>query len=169
MREYELSTLFSFPKMVWTCGRHESQRIGRMIRKWKKENPKATTYQEMLAESLFRLHVWEQRLCDNRYLFSGQRTDYQPVSDHKADVDSEDLKTKRQEWDKYMPLILKWKGDLLKLAMASSISVNIDGDGNIHNIFSALSDAERQKLKSYRSNGGRSAVGDNGQTETSAQ
>lgn len=136
MREYELSTLHGFQKQNWLVNRQERQRFSKCIRKWKAENPKATIIQEMLIESLVRLHIFEQRLCDQRIFFFGEKTDYSQVTDHKTDVDSEDLKVKQKEFETFMPQIQRWKTDLLKLAMANSINVNLDG--TVSDLFRAL-------------------------------
>lgn len=135
MREYELSTFWGFPKQSWLSN-NERQRLGRMLRKWKKENPKPTLLQEMLIESIVRLHIWEQRLVDNRVTFDNQKTDYQQVADKKTDVDSEYLSQKQKEWEKYMPQIMKWKAEYLKIALANKIEINMDG--TVSDLFKAL-------------------------------
>jgi len=158
VREYELATTWGLPKQSWLVTRHERERFGRMLRKWKRENPKATLIQEMLAESLVRLHIWEQRLVDRRTFFDGERTDYQEVADHKPDVDTEDLERKMKEWKELMPLVIKWKTELLKLALANGVNLQITGDArNVSALFGALDQSEREKVNSYRGSSGENA------------
>ncbi len=112
-----------------------------MVRRWKKENPKATLLQEMLIEELISLHIYSQRLKDRRWLFSGEKTDYEKTGDHEVDIHSEDLDRKMREFDKYMPQIQRWKTDLLKLALANDIKIEFGGD--ITEFFSAV---DKKKL-----------------------
>ena len=136
MRQYELDTLWGLSKQSWLVTRQERERFGRIIRKWRKENPKSTTIQEMLAESLIRFHIMEQRLIDRRILFDGTPTNYEQIKDHEVDVESDDLKQKQREFDKMMPQVMRWKIDLLKLAMANDIRIDVTGD--VSELFAAL-------------------------------
>ncbi len=58
------------------------------------------------------------------------------MADHDVDVESEDLQRKTREFDKYMPQIQRWKTDLLKLALANDIRIDVSGD--VTELFSAL-------------------------------
>ena len=136
MKEYEFTGSWGLSKTCWLVNRYERERYGKMTRRWKKENPQATLLQEMLIEELISLHIYSQRLKDRRWLFSGEKTDYEKVSDHAVDIHSEDIDKKMREFDKYMPLIQKWKTDLLKLALANDIHVEL-GAGDVTTLFSA--------------------------------
>lgn len=138
MKQYELTTLWSLPKQCWLVSRSERERFGKLIREWRKENPKPTIIQQMLIESLLRLHIWEQRLVDRRTLFNGEKCDYQQVGTHDVDIDSEDLAAKQCEFDKMMPQIMRWKSDLLKIAMANNINLNVNTDTDVTALFKAV-------------------------------
>lgn len=128
MRQYELTTIWALPKQAWLVNRAERERFGKCVRQWRKENPKANIVQQMLFESLVRLHIWEQRLVDNRCLFNGEKTDRQEIRDHEVDVHSEDLRQKEAEFKEMMPQIMRWKTELLKLALANNVNVDVSGD-----------------------------------------
>ncbi len=136
MREYEFTSNWGMSKQCWLINRQERERFGKMVRQWKKETPKATLLQEMLVEELVALHIYSQRLRDRRYFFDGEKADYAKVADHEVDVHTEDLERQTREWEKYMPLIQRWKTDLLKLALANDIKVEFGGD--ITDFFSAV-------------------------------
>lgn len=128
MKPYELSTLEGLPKQAWLFARSERDRFHGIAAKWKRDNPNATPVQEMLFESLLRCHLWEQRLVDSRQYFSGEPTDYKQIADKTPDVSSEDLNRKATEFEKYMPLIQRWKVEYLKLALANKIEITGDFD-----------------------------------------
>jgi len=158
MRKYELTSLDGLTYQCWLATRWEQKRFADLIRAWKKQNPKATVIQEMLVESLVRCHVWEQRLVDRRLFFDGERTDYKQVADRDVDISTDDLNRKSREFKEMMPLIQRWKTDLLKLALANNVSLNINGDiRNVSSLFGALDETELGKLETYRDNGSRNA------------
>ena len=128
MKKYELTSLQGLTFQCWLVNRYEQERFAACVRKWKQENPKATIVQEMLAESLIRCHIWEQRLVDRRFFFDGEKTDYAQVRDREIDITTDDLKRKNSEFKEMMPQIQKWKSELLKLALANSINVDVHGD-----------------------------------------
>lgn len=151
MREYELTTTWGLPKQSFLVTRQERERWGRIVRQWRKEHPKSTVVQQMLFESLARYHILAQRLVDNRVFFDGTPTCREEVADHKVDIDSEDLARKQKEFDKYMPLFERWRVELLKLALANGVSLQIVGDArNVSSLFGALDQTEREKLEQYR-------------------
>lgn len=159
MRRYELTTIEGFTMQSWLVTRPEQNRFVGMARRWKKENPKSNLVQEMIAESLIRLHIFEQRLVDRRVFFDGEKTDYQQVADRMVDVSTEDLQRQSREFEKYMPLIQRWKLEWAKLALAQHVSLSIVGDaGNIHSLMGALNAKERRQVEEYR-------VGDNGSSD----
>lgn len=169
MKAYELTTLNHLFKSHWLLSRAEQDRFRDIVMSWKRKNKDATIFHEMLVESLVRLHLMEQRLVNQTQFFDGESTDYKYIrEDRKGDISREDSSRKAAEFDKYFWAVMKHKTDLLKLAMANNISINITEDGSVHSIFSALGDDERRKLSDIRSHGGRSAVGSNGKTESQA-
>ena len=129
-----------------------------MMRRYKKENPKSNLFQEMIAESLIRVHIWEQRIADRRYFFDGETTDYRQTGDHETDVSTDDANRKLREFKELMPLIQRWKTDYLKLALANNVNLNIHGDvRNVSSLFGALDETERQRLDAYKDNGSSNA------------
>lgn len=138
----------------WLISRQEQLRFASMVRVWKKENPKSTLIQEMIIESLLRMHLWEQRLCNRKYFFDGTPSSYVQVRDREIDVMSDDLEIQTREFDKYMPQVQRWKNDLLKLALANNVSLQITGDaGNVSALFGALDERDGKKLIDSGSNG----------------
>lgn len=138
MRQYELTSLWGLSKQSWLVSRQERERFGKMIRKWKKENPKSTLVQECLIEDLVSLHIMAQRLRDCRYFFDGEMTDYEQVEDHKTDTSTDDLQRKSKEFDKYYERLQKMKTELYKLALANSINLNLNGDASVTALFKAI-------------------------------
>jgi len=94
---------------------------------WRKDNPKASVIQQMLMESLVRVHLFEQRLIDKRRFFDGSLTDYRVEDGRKtADLGDEDRQRKEKEFEKWYPQVIRWKNDLLKLALAEKIEITGD-------------------------------------------
>ena len=137
MREYELSTLWGLSKQSWLISRAERERFGKMVRQWRKENPKPTLIQEMLIEDLIALHIMTQRLRDRRYFFDGEKTNYEQVKKHEPDIETEDLQRQSREFDKYYRELQRMKSDLYKLALANNISINLNGDMDVTSLFKA--------------------------------
>ena len=75
---------------------------------------------------------------DRRTLFSGEKCNYEQVGTHDVDIDSEDLAAKQREFDKMMPQIMRWKSDLLKIAMANNINLNVNTDTDVTALFKAV-------------------------------
>jgi translation initiation factor 2 alpha subunit (eIF-2alpha) len=168
MRGSELTTLDYFYKSYWLLSRQEQERFRSIVMKWKKTNRDASIFHEMLVESVVRLHLIEQRLVNQTTFMFGETTDYRYIGEQKrGEITTEDAARKQAEFDKYFFNVIKHKTELLKLAMANSINLNITEDGSIHSIFSALSETERSKLDRYKGNGvGRSHSANNGQGQT---
>lgn len=108
----------------------------------------------------------EQRLVNQSQFFFGETTDYRYIRETRTgDISTEDAQQKKREFDLYYWQVVKHKTELLKLALANSINLNITDGGSVHSLFSALSATERDKISAYRGNNGRSVVRDNGETE----
>lgn len=123
---HELATLQGLSKQSWLT-KQEQQRFRSVVMKWKRETPKATIVQQMLFESLVRVHLFEQRLIDKRVFFDGSPTDYRVVDGRKtADVGGEDRQRKEQEFERWYPQVIRWKSDLLKFALAEKIEISGD-------------------------------------------
>jgi len=91
---------------------------------WKRDNPKADIVKQMLCESLVRVHLFEQRLVDKRVFWDGSETDYRVMTGRKtADLGDEDRRRKEQEFERWYPMVMKWKNDLLKIALAEKIEI----------------------------------------------
>lgn len=124
---YELSTLEGLSKQCWLT-KNEQHRFRSIIMQWRKENKDASIIHQMMVESLVRVHIFEQRLIDNRTFFDGSATDYRVCDGRKtADMGDEDRQRKEREYEKWMPQIMRWKNDLLKIAMASKIEITGEG------------------------------------------
>lgn len=123
---HELATLEGLSKQCW-LSKAEQQRFRSVVLKWKAENPKASIVQQMLFESLCRVHILEQRLIDKRLFWDGSETDYRIVDGRKTSaMGDEDSQRKAREYDKYMPMVMGWKVNLLKLALAEKIEISGD-------------------------------------------
>lgn len=138
MRQYELTSLWGLPKQAWLVSRQERERFGKMVRAWRKQNPKPTLVQECVIEDLIALHIMVQRLRDQRHFFDGEKTDYGEVGDHQTDISTEDLQRKSKEFDKYYERLQKMKTELYKLALANSINLNLQGDASVTALFKAI-------------------------------
>lgn len=136
MRQYELSTMAGYSKQCFLPTREERTRFGRIAGKWRLENTKPTILQEMLFERILTLHIQIQRLLDRRQLWNGSKTDYCSLGGHVANVSDEDMQQKEKEYDKYMPLLMKQWTDLMKLAMANDIRIDVSGD--VSELFAAI-------------------------------
>lgn len=160
-RQTELSSLNGFQKSWWLFTRSEQIRFRTITMKWKHKNKDASIFHEMLVESLVRLHLFEQRIINRTQFFFGDVTEYRyDEGERTGDITAEDMKEKKREFDTYYWQVVKHKTELLKLAMANNISINLTEDGSIHSLFSALSDTERTKLSTLKKerNNGRSVV-----------
>lgn len=168
MRKTELTTLNHLYKSHWLLTRSEQDRFRDIVLKWKRGNKDASIFHEMLVESLVRLHLMEQRLVNQSQFFFGEQTDYRFIRETRTgDISTEDAQQKRREFDAYYWQVVKHKTELLKLAMANSINLNITENGSVQSLFSALSTTEREKLSNYKGSNGRSIARDlNGETET---
>lgn len=138
MKQYELTTLWGLSKQSWLCSRQERERFGKIVRKWRKENPKPTLVQEMLVEDLIALHIYAQRLRDRRYFFDGEKSDYAQPDKHTPDVSTEDLKRKSSEFEKHYERIQKMKTELFKICLANSINLNLNADTDVTALFKAV-------------------------------
>ena len=141
MRKYELDTMYGLSHSSWLVTREEIKRWNQICREVKKSKP--DVLHQMVLESLIRCHIWEQRLVDRRYFWNGDRTTYCKTADHEQDIDTEDLDRKQKEWDRYFPLVTRYKMDLLKLALANSIDLSVTGD--VTQLFSALDKTTKQE------------------------
>lgn len=121
---HELSTLEGLSKQCW-LSKQEQTRFRSIVLKWKQETPKATIVQQMLFESLCRVHLLEQRLIDKRLFWDGSETDYRVIDPQRkmTDVGDEDRNRKAREFEKWYPQVMRWKSDLLKLALAEKIEL----------------------------------------------
>lgn len=137
MRGYELSTISGFTKSNWLLNRAEQLRFHAIAVAWKKANKNATEERVMLFESLLRVHIFEQRLCNNSMTFFGDKTVTQYVKeDRSLAVDSEDMAKKRAEFGAHWYPMMKIKIELLKLSLANSINLDIGTD--VSSLFHAL-------------------------------
>lgn len=168
MRNTELTTLNHLFKSHWLLSRSEQERFRDIVLKWKRVNRDASIFHEMLVESLVRLHLMEQRLVNQSQFFFGEQSDYRYIRESRTgDISTEDAQQKKREFDLYYWQVVKHKTELLKLAMANSINLNITENGSVHSLFSALSTTERDKISNYKGSNGRSVARDfNGETET---
>lgn len=158
MRTYELTTLNHLQKMHHLVGYGEQQRFRDIVLAWKRENRNADVIRQMLFEELVRTHLLIQRLADRTRFFDGSPTDYRNLRQERcADVSEEDMQRKQREWDKHYPVLVKFKIELLKIALANKIE--IVGDLTASSLFSALDERERKQLDKYRNNGSSGQTG----------
>jgi len=147
--DYELVTIQGLSKQSWLHDITEQKRFRAIVLQWKRENPNASIVEQMLFEQLATLHLYEQRLRDRRRFWNGQRTDYRSVPGSKqVDITDEDQARLDKEWDKYYPQVLRWKTDLLKLALANNIDIQLTD--TVSGLFKAIDAEDRQKLERYR-------------------
>ena len=135
-RQYELSTMSGYSKQCFLPTREERARFGKIAGQWRLENPKPTVLQSMLFERILTLHIQIQRLLDRRQLWSGEKTDYCSLGGHVAEVSEADMEQKHKEYDNLMAPLMKQWTDLMKLAMANDIRIDVSGD--VSELFSAL-------------------------------
>jgi hypothetical protein len=122
MNRIELLTS-NIPHVAQWANRSERERWVRIVKTWQKKQPDATVEATALFESWLWLHVLEQRLRDNRVFFDG--TDTSMCGDS---LPADDLERKQRELDKWLPVIVKNKLEVMKLALASSVNLSITGD-----------------------------------------
>jgi hypothetical protein len=122
---------------LW-ANRAEKERYVRLVKTWQKKNKDASLEATALFEHWTWLHILIQRLRDNRVNFAGE-----PLASKGWDMSAEDIDTKRKELKEWMPLLLRNQLEVMKLAMANNVSLNISGDaGSVQSLFAA-----RDKLK----------------------
>jgi len=141
MRKYEFDCNYGMSYSSWLYNRQEINRFAKILRELKKSKP--DILRQMVLESLVRLHIQEQRLNDRRYFWDGETTSYAKTAPHERDILEEDMKRKEREWDKYMPNIMKWKLEYMKLALANDISIDLQGD--ITQLFKAIDTDGKEK------------------------
>ena len=127
MRKYEMTTLTHLPTNAWLVNRGERDRFNRMVIRWKSENPKASLFQETLAEDVIRLHILEQRLHDVRYFFDGTATSVSRAAPHESQMAAECIHRKQIEFRDWWGMIHRAKVELYKLALSNNVSVNLSG------------------------------------------
>lgn len=137
-----LETMRSLPATtVFNC-RAEYDRFVNLVKHWKRDNPsvKAGDLRSLIVERLLVLHVLMQRLHDKRFFWNGERTTFQNAgADHEFCLSAEDAERKDREFWKYYPELHRWQCDLLKLALANDISLNLSGDiGGVQSLFGVL-------------------------------
>ena len=149
MRRYELGCNWGMSYLSTFASRQERERFTKIIRQWKQDKDPTRIVKEMLFEDLSHLHVFSQRLLDNRMFFDGEETSYTcenkllkdgGITTEKVGVIStEDKARKQKEFDKYMPQIQKMKVDIAKLLLAKDVSYHVhDTDRSVSDLFSAL-------------------------------
>ena len=149
MRRYELSTNWGLSYLSTFASRQERERFVKIIREWKQDKDPTRIVREMLFEDLAHLHVFSQRLLDNRLFFDGEQSSYTQenklregggvTSEKVGVISSEDKTRKAKEFDKYMPQIQKMKVDICKLLLAKDVSYHVhDTDRSVSDLFSAL-------------------------------
>lgn len=152
-----LETLRSLPTTAIFNHRSEYDRFVNLVKHWQRDNPsvKAGDTRSLIAERLIILHVLIQRLHDKRYFWDGSPTTFQNAgSDHAFTMSAEDAERKDKEFWRYYSELHKWQLDLLKLAMASSVNLNLSGEiGSIQSLFGALDSTEKRQIASYGING----------------
>lgn len=157
-----LDTLKSLPTTAIFNNRRECDRFVNLVKAWKRDNPsvKAGSPQALIAERYLILHVLIQRLHDKRYFWDGSETTFQNAgADHEFTLSSEDAERKDKEFWTHYEKLARWQLDLLKLAMAASVNLNVTGDvGSIHSLFGAMDQMELRKVATHRN-------GSNGKTE----
>lgn len=136
---------------IFNC-RSEYDRFVNLVKHWRKDNPsvKAGDLRSLIVERLLVLHVLMQRLHDRRYFWNGEKTTFQNAGkDHEFTLAAEDAERKDREFWKYYPELHRWQTDLLKLALANDISVNLTGDlGGVQSLFGAI---DKRKVKDTHS------------------
>ena len=149
MRRYELGCNWGMSYLSTFASRHERERFVKIVRSWKQDKDPAQMVRDMLMEDLAHLHIFSQRLLDNRVFYDGEETSYTQEHKIKPDggitsekvgvISSEDKTRKAKEFDKYMPQIQKMKVDIAKLLMAKDVSYHVhQDDRSVSDLFSAL-------------------------------
>jgi hypothetical protein len=137
-----LETMRSLPTTAVFNNRAEYDRWVNLVKHWRNANKgiKAGDLRSLLVERILILHVLLQRLHDKRFFWDGTPTTFQNAgADHEFTMSAEDGERKDREYWKYYPDLHRWQLDLLKLALASNVSLNISGDiGGVQSLFGAL-------------------------------
>jgi len=147
---YELDTNYGLAKSWYLLDRREQVVFRKLTTKWRRKNKDADLYDQMIFETLVRLHLIEQRLVSFRYTLFDVHDEAEYIKqDRRQNVDSDVIEKKYEEFNKYFPMILKLKAEYLKLAKASKIEIT--GDISASSLFAALDQNERIKLQEYKS------------------
>lgn len=134
MNKLELAAAnVSLPNVAVWANRWEKERFTRALKKWQRDNPKSTLEQEEIFFSWWYLATLERRLQDARVFYDGT-----PTTWISGSMPAEEIERKQAELKEHLPTVQKMKIELLKLAMASSVSLQITGDAkSVTSLFKA--------------------------------
>mgnify|MGYP006969356726 FL=1 len=142
-------TSWGLTKQSFLLTRQERERYNKIVRRYKKEFGSAhNLMQQMAAEHCITLHIMIQRLIDRRLtLFDA--TDYEVIQPHTPDIDSEDIRKKETEFNKYFAMLNREMREWMKLLLADKVEIVSD----VSQFFANLTNDEQHRMMSYRGNG----------------